>query len=73
GLQLQHHRDDSLDSTTIWSRVMTAVQWYRTQHSYPVLLPAVSSAGLPTGPLLGTDYEAARAADAYSERMGPGV
>ncbi|MCI85807.1 hypothetical protein A2U01_0107086, partial [Trifolium medium] len=50
-----------------------AVQEYRTQHSYPVLLPAVSSSGKPTGPLSETDYEAARVSDAYSERMGPGV
>ncbi|MCI30754.1 hypothetical protein A2U01_0051965 [Trifolium medium] len=39
--------------------------------SYLVILPAVSSAGRPTSLL--SDYDAARASDAYSERMGPGV
>ncbi|MCI89091.1 hypothetical protein A2U01_0110379, partial [Trifolium medium] len=46
---------------------MAEVQEYRTQHSYLILLPAVSSAEQPTCPLSETDYEAARASDAYSE------
>ncbi|MCI58358.1 hypothetical protein A2U01_0079613, partial [Trifolium medium] len=73
GLQLQHRRDDILTTTTIWFKIDGCSPEVQDPTSYPILLPAVSSAGRPTGPLSETDYEAARASDAYSERMGPGV
>ncbi|MCI33800.1 hypothetical protein A2U01_0055017, partial [Trifolium medium] len=69
----QHCLEDGLGASTNCLMADGCSPGVQDPTSYPVLLLAVSSTGRPTSPLSEVDYEAARALDTYSERMGLGV